>query len=300
MSKVKVSVMCLVYNHEKYIRQALDGILMQKTDFDYEVIVNDDASTDGSADIIKEYQKQYPDKIKAILRKENLYSKGVCWQTELYKHFEGEYVAICEGDDYWTDCMKLQKQVKLLDNHPEYAACGHNVHVVNENEEIQYNSNIGALHYVDIDTIKDIRDIYFYGRFSHTCSLVFRRKIFDDMNTEQINDYKSLKITGDIKLCSLIMANGDFYQFKDIMSCYRHITSHGDSWSAQNKNRNMAVYFNTGCTCLEKFLTKYYFLKNTHHLIKTIYFSQSIRLYRQSPSTENKDIMTKILLDWSF
>ena len=125
---LKVSIGCTVYNHEKYLRGALDGFIKQKTSFDYEVIVHDDASTDSSAEIIREYASKYPNIIKPIYQKENQYSKGILiTNTFVIPAMQGEYLAHCEGDDYWTDENKLQKQVDFLDAHQEYCACMHNV-----------------------------------------------------------------------------------------------------------------------------------------------------------------------------
>lgn len=123
---IRVSIICNAYNHSKYIREALDGFMMQKTSFRFEVLVHDDASTDGTADIIREYEAKYPEVIKPIYQTENQYSKGVKISAQYqYPRVSGEYVAFCEGDDYWTDPMKLQKQVDLLDMHPDVDICSH-------------------------------------------------------------------------------------------------------------------------------------------------------------------------------
>lgn len=116
-----VTIQCITYNHEKYIRQCLEGFVMQKTNFRFEAIVHDDASTDGTADIIREYAKKYPDVIKPILETENQYSKHDGTISKLIRqNTYGKYVAICEGDDCWNDPLKLQKQVDFLETHPEY------------------------------------------------------------------------------------------------------------------------------------------------------------------------------------
>lgn len=117
-----VSVSCFTYNHEKYIRDALQGFLIQKTNFPFEVLIHDDASTDRTPEIIREYEEQYPHLFKVIYQKENLYSKGKIYEiTQLQrKRARGKYYAICEGDDYWIDPLKLQKQVDFLENNPEY------------------------------------------------------------------------------------------------------------------------------------------------------------------------------------
>ena len=125
-NEVKVSVLCMAYNHAKYIRKCLDGFVMQKTNFKYEVLINDDASTDNTAEIIKEYEEKYPDIIKPIYQTENQYSKGVkIVRTILAPKAQGKYFAFCEGDDYWCDESKLQKQYDFLEKHSEYALCAH-------------------------------------------------------------------------------------------------------------------------------------------------------------------------------
>lgn len=129
-SKPKVSVICITFNHVDFIRQALDGFVMQKTNFPFEVIVHDDASTDGTADIVREYAKKYPDIIKPILQSENQWSRGVNISTEfIWPAVRGEYVAVCDGDDYWTNPLKLQKQADFLDANPDFAICFHPVSV---------------------------------------------------------------------------------------------------------------------------------------------------------------------------
>ena len=116
MTTPLVSICCITYNHAPYIRQCLDGFVMQKTNFTFEVLVHDDASTDDTADIIREYEARYPGIIKPIYQTENQYSQGVnVNRTYNYPRAHGKYIALCEGDDYWTDPLKLQKQVDFLE-----------------------------------------------------------------------------------------------------------------------------------------------------------------------------------------
>lgn len=125
--EVLVSILCITYNQEKYIRQCLDGFMMQKTNFKFEVLIHDDASTDGTADIIREYEQKYPDIIRPIYQTENQWSKGIPVNSTFnYPRVTGKYVAMCEGDDYWTDQYKLQKQVDFLEKHPDYSMCASN------------------------------------------------------------------------------------------------------------------------------------------------------------------------------
>ena len=125
---IKVTVRCITYNQKDYIRQCLDGFVMQRTNFCFEAIVHDDASTDGTDEIVREYAEKYPDIIKPIFETENQYSKhdGSLGRI-MNAHTRGQYVAFCEGDDYWTDPLKLQKQADFLDANPQcsltYHAC---------------------------------------------------------------------------------------------------------------------------------------------------------------------------------
>jgi glycosyltransferase involved in cell wall biosynthesis len=122
-----VSIWCLCYNHAEYIAQTLDSFLEQETDFPFEIIISDDASTDGSADIIRSYAERYPEIIRPMLLTENVYSTGKnMFATLFFDKTCGKYVAVCEGDDHWTDKTKLQRQVDWLEANPEYSLCVHN------------------------------------------------------------------------------------------------------------------------------------------------------------------------------
>ena len=126
-SACKVSVVCTAFNHERYLAEALESFVCQKTDFPFEILVNDDASTDGTAAILRDYAARYPALIRPVFQEKNLYSQGVnLYDAVLYPLARGEYIALCEGDDRWTDPQKLQLQADFLDSHPDYSACVHN------------------------------------------------------------------------------------------------------------------------------------------------------------------------------
>ncbi len=114
-----VSVLCTTYNHRDYISQAIEGVLAQRTDFPIELIVRDDASTDGTREVVDAYARRHPGLIRAVLEPENRYRQGIRPLQAVLAHARGEFVAVCEGDDYWTDPSKLQMQVDLLRTHPE-------------------------------------------------------------------------------------------------------------------------------------------------------------------------------------
>lgn len=133
MENIRVSVICTTYNHSRYIGRCLDGFLLQKTKFKFQVIIHDDASTDNTQQIINDYVSKYPDLFIPILQKENLYSKGEKRYPYILPHLHGDYVAFCEGDDYWCDENKLQMQFEALENHSNCSICVHTVRFISEN-----------------------------------------------------------------------------------------------------------------------------------------------------------------------
>lgn len=134
MTKPLVSIHCITYNHENYIAQALEGFLLQKTNFPIEIVICDDASTDKTANIIREYADKYPNLIVPLLQSENQYSQGVKPGFDIVMpRCQGKYIAHCEGDDYWIDPYKLQKQVDFMEGNPEYSFIFHDCEILNQN-----------------------------------------------------------------------------------------------------------------------------------------------------------------------
>lgn len=129
----RVSVCCMTYNHERFVRHCLDGVLSQETIFPIEVLIHDDASTDHTAEIVREYEARHPWLLRPIYQSENQYRLGIRPNLRFnFPRARGEYIAICEGDDYWIDPRQLQTQVEFLDVHPEYVVCYHDVTEVDE------------------------------------------------------------------------------------------------------------------------------------------------------------------------
>lgn len=128
---IMVSIVVATYNHEKYISTAIESFLMQRCDFKVEILINDDASTDKTAEIVRSYEQNYPNLFRNFYQFENQYSKGKKpWIDILFPTSKGKYIAICEGDDYWTDPFKLQKQVDFLEKRKEFGFCFHEVEVI--------------------------------------------------------------------------------------------------------------------------------------------------------------------------
>ena len=238
-NEIMVSVICTVYNHEKYLRKCLDGFVMQKTNFKFEVLINDDASTDGSADIIREYEKKYPDIIKPIYQTENQYSKGVnISSTFLLPRAKGKYLAWCEGDDYWCNEYKLQKQFDILENNPNIYMCVHKVKNINEQgEEIQ-----GCIPCIDLKNviitseyiIKNLNNFYF-----QLSSYFFNLYKYRTLKKDYESLFKLCPVGDKVIIASWALET-DFYFIDEVMSKYR-CNSVG-SWTERiSKSKEMRV-----------------------------------------------------------
>lgn len=211
MDEILVSISCITYNHEPYIADAIESFLMQKTNFKYEILIHDDASTDRTAEIIKKYQKKYPDIIKPIYQTENQYSKGIKVGILNHERAIGKYIAICEGDDYWTDPHKLQKQVDYMESHSECSMCFHDSILVDEDK-----SYLGPFpgQYSRKSEIKDIKELHFIP----TASKLYRKWILDEDN---IPEWYYKAPHGDFASMLICSNYGYIYYINEKMSAYR-------------------------------------------------------------------------------
>lgn len=214
-----VSIRCFVYNHEPFLRQCLDGFVMQQTNFPFEAIVHDDASTDGSAAIIREYAKKFPDIIKPIIQTENQYSKrDGSLRRIMNEHMRGKYVAICEGDDFWTDPHKLQRQVDFLESHPEYSLTCTNAVILSGDKELDWRR-------YDKDCEVPLEDVIVKrGAWIHTASMLYRWQLREDYP-----DFALKCHVGDYPLAIHLALKGKVHYFADKMVTYRYMAA--GSWS---------------------------------------------------------------------
>lgn len=211
---VLVSINCITYNHELYIAQAIEGFLMQKTDFDYEILIHDDASTDNTANIIKTYAEKYPDIIKPILQTENQYSKRIrISPTFNWPRSKGRYIAVCEGDDYWIDPYKLQKQVDYMEKYPDCTLCFHGAKVISAgdnrviNHVLPFTKNKKCSTEVIVERDADL---------CPTASLLYRKSAIKDYP-----DFAFKSPVGDYPLQMIVASKGYAYYINEIMSVYR-------------------------------------------------------------------------------
>ena len=217
-----VSIVCESYNHESFLRKCIDGFLMQKTDFPFEILIHDDASTDKSAAIIREYEALYPELIKPIYQKENQYSKGEpIWALIQFPRAKGKYVALCEGDDYWTDPLKLQKQVNYLEAHPDCSMCFHNtiIHWYDASQD-------DSIYYPNLENRDYSGPELLLSRIPATASLVFRLEVAQKF-TAIMPKYPLIKV-GDRPINVFCAQSGKIHALPEVMSVYG---KHQDGWS---------------------------------------------------------------------
>lgn len=231
-----ISVCCVTYNHESYITQTLDGFLMQKTTFSFEVIVHDDCSTDGTADIIREYQQKYPDIIKPIFQQENQYSKGIrtILASFMYPKCLGTYIAICEGDDYWIDENKLQMQVDFLEQNPAYTMCFHSVihHFENGSKADEEFFKLENRDYTAQEIVRKW--------IIPTGSVCFHKKYIETEFYQTLIADKRF-IFGDIILFLTMAKEGKIYGMNKVMGVYRR--HQGGAIFGINLDRSYNQYF---------------------------------------------------------
>ena len=249
---IKVSVVVPTYNQERYIRHTLESAVNQKTDFGYEILVGEDCSTDNTSAVVREYAQKYPDKIVAFIREKNYGMGGNV--MDLMMRAKGDYIAFLEGDDYWLDENKLQKQVDFLNTHPDYVAVFGKCIMVDENEnrleEIEkYN---GFFKRGGEYTIRDFQDYLLPGQ---TATSMYR-KVAYGMLQQKLTDAGidiSKMIDRDQILCML--AVGKMHAFEDVFAAYRYVLdSKSGSWSSKNdfySTDNVIKYLN-GLKNMEK------------------------------------------------
>ncbi len=226
---MKVSVVMITYNHENYLIEAINGVLNQITNFDFELIIANDNSPDDTDIIIKKLIHNHPagNKIKYLHNKENI---GMMPNfVQALQNCIGEYVALCEGDDYWTDNQKLQKQVDFLDQNKQFAICFHNVQI---NKKDILSSDTLTEKVKSITTIKNLAK---RGNYIHTCSVVYRNHLID-----QLPDYFQHSPIGDYFIHMLNARKGKIHKMEDNMAVYRiHDTSY---WSSQKESKRNLLW----------------------------------------------------------
>lgn len=270
MKQPLVSISCLTYNHAPYIRQCLDGFLMQQCNFDYEILIHDDASTDGTQEIIKEYQLKYPQIVKPILQTENQWRQGVRGISFRmnFPRAVGKYIAMCEGDDYWTDPLKLQKQVDYLENEPAVSlVCGGFIKDTGTAAEKIIKNGNGVNEYEDANgflfELNDTQKTW----LTKTLTCMFR-------NSDSVfKKFPAYKHTRDVHLYYHLLKIGKGYYFKKVFGVY-HVHE-GGVFSLTGESRKLSGHYN---------VYRELFIANNDEFTRKMYFNILLKIIRSNRS----------------
>lgn len=258
-----VSVSCLVYNHEPYLRQCFEGFVIQRTNFKFEVLVHDDASTDGSPEIIREYVERYPHLFKPMFQRVNLYSKDCNSVVRIQRERAlGKYFTFCEGDDYWTEPYKLQRQFDFMEMHPDFSFCFHDCLNLNmKTHEME-----GASLKMKCSREVLMRELIFKKLHSPTLSMFFRTEEY-----RLAGEVLDLAPVDDLSASLLAASFGRSYCFCEPMGVYRmHCPG---SWSVQKRDR--AFYSNYYIKILRFFVA---FDRFTKHRFSGLIYRRMLKL----------------------
>ena len=271
-----VSIQCLTYNHEPYIRQALDGFLMQTTTFPFEIIIHDDASSDSTADIIREYELKFPRLIRPIYESENQMQMGTLGKIINGIQHRGKYIALCEGDDYWTEPLKLQRQVEYLKNHSNIVGCSCRYNTYHQSTGKTF---LAANPYFDNSKNKDKEIFEFNAAYNFiqewttkTLTMVWRKDVYE--KASYILENKNYKLARDVHHVFYTMQYGNCVCLNFIGGVYR-ISNKGVFGSLSKLDKAKTNYL----------VYKEFFKKEKNYLIRQSFLQRKIHYYREVCNT---------------
>ena len=237
---IMLSIKMLAYNHEKYIVQAIESILTQKTEYSFELIIGEDCSTDNTRSIIKKYEEEYPDIIRVIYQKSN---QGCTMNSYLLDlAARGKYIAGCEGDDFWCDETRIQRDVDFLEAHPEYVGVCHRCRVVDEDgREVDEATIEEKNKFWKFDSeIFKLSDYEKWLTPGHGCAQTRRNVIKENPDIDYSIIYKASKRVGDRTHLLIHVIEGDIYCMQDVVACYRYrVSGNQQNFMALQKKRNL-------------------------------------------------------------
>ncbi|MBR4582177.1 MAG: glycosyltransferase family 2 protein [Bacteroidales bacterium] len=273
-----VSIVTIAYNLEKYLAEAIESVLMQNVNFSYELVIGEDCSKDNTLQIAMDYQSRYPDRIRVLKREKNLGLTPNCVDT--HNHCRGKYIALLDGDDYWTDKNKLQKQVDFMESHPEYAGCAHQSSIIRGDA-----SNFVKLFGPEDDRELHLNDMITHRKF-HTSSLLYRREIW-----VKCGGIPSGISSNERAIYPMLAIFGPVHYMKDNMCVYRLAPTGLNSkisckeletdllmlpWLKEiDKNFPIARFRSFLHLCMFTYPKKTPFFKLTRHWIAFVWFSFS-------------------------
>lgn len=238
----KVSVIFITYNHEKYVEKALRSVLTQETDFPFEVVVGEDCSTDGTREILKTVAKEYPDQVRLYLRDTNTGGRPTVNVYETTMRCHGKYLAYLEGDDWWTDPKKLQKQVDFLESHPEYMAVTHSMQMVDEE-----GTPITDPEILKLGSLYDwpegdftYHDYCYSAKFPGHYATLVSRNIYPAAKYDYSILHRASDFTDDAVILLFLLMQGNIYRMGEKMSAWRYVQkAGGENWNSVIMQRNL-------------------------------------------------------------
>ena len=236
-----VSVLMFVYNQAPYLEKAIRSVVGQLGDFTAEIIIHDDASTDGSGEIIQRYANEYPDLIIPILQDVNQMQQGIDFVSRFVSpRITGKYTAYCEGDDYWTDSGKLALQIDILERHPEYSGVCHNCAVVDASGKRR--KPVSKFYPFRKDFVYTLRELTYERRMpGQTASVMMRSSLLSGMTDEEREKFRQIRhCLGDRKRTLLMLLKGNVLCMSRTMSAYRYVTTGGTNWNTLVRGKNLA------------------------------------------------------------
>ena len=270
-----------VYNHEKYLAQAIESVLMQRTNYVYELVIEDDCSLDRSWEIISDYQQRFPEKISALHWNYNTFRLGYN-PVLLSKYLTAKYISHLEGDDYWTDIYKIQKQISFLDKHPEIIGVAGNIRVVNEDGSKQHRDY--RLYPYQDSHICGKEYIKNYQMIAHISAITFRN-FFLDWDEERFTYFSLNKANGDDKICAILGLTGDVYYSSEIYGDHRRVFK-GQSWTSYLNNKSLEEQ----STILEE-------LKTNLMEFTRVCYGEEIK-YKKTHESEKEAYISRIMDMW--
>ena len=252
MEDIKLSVIFITYNHEKYVEKALRSVCEQETDFAYEVVVGEDCSTDSTREILKKVASENPDKVRLLFREKN-FGRPTLNVYNTTMECKGEYLAYLEGDDMWTDKGKLQKQVTFLEEHPEYIACTHGCVMIDEDsKEIKDEETLKVGFLYQWSGKFTYEDYKKSGKWPGHYATVVSRNIYREGKYDYTILYRAHDFVDDALILLFLLIQGDIYRMSEVMSAWRYVRKDtGTNWNSLSMKRDLVrddCYLNTTMT----------------------------------------------------
>lgn len=276
-----VSICCQTYNHVNYIKEALEGFLMQKVNFTYEILLRDDASTDGTAKICKDYANSYPDKIKLLAYDENQWQKGVKPFSDNVKRAKGKYIALCEGDDYWTDPLKLRKQVDFLGKNPDYGLVYTYATVFIDRDNVFKANHFGK-------SISSMKELLMENSIS-TPTVLFKKQIYLRYEKE-INPQNRNWLMGDYPLWLYFTSASKVKCFPYTSSVYRVL----ENSAVHSSDFMKELQFLESYHSIKLFFIKKFGVRNIEKAVWGRYFSNKANIYLFKNEQNISDLINEI------